>query len=526
MLEGAQRRRGAGPLGDDDLLERDGGAVAGAVDAGDARRALLVDDDLAARRQLDRALQPLGVGQQADLDEDAVDRQGVQLAGPAVLVLQPGHLRTVAVDLGGPRGGDDVGVGQAVQLAQQDIVGLQLIEELDHGHVFGDTGQVDGGLDPGVAAADHGDRLALEQRAVTVRAERDALVAVVGLTGDAQRTPPGAGRQDDGAGLQAPAAVELDGVQLAVEARDQPGGPDTGDLVDVVRAHVLAVRGAELGALGVDLRDVVLDGHRVEHLAADAVARHAGADALAGGVDRRRGTGRAAADDEHLVRGARVELVGGAGRGVVVEALDELLHVGPPGAPLLPVQVDGRAGEDAPLLDLVLEERPLDGDVLDPRVQDGHRVQRLDDRRAVLAGQRHVRDELVVTVEVLDRRDRLGVLLDRHATDLQQRQDQRAELVAHRDAGEPDGDVRPRPGDGEGGATLVVVGADVGDQIRQAGDLVEQLGQLTRLRTVVQGADELDGLGDLRQVLLLQLGLEGGVEHGILRVSGRRAARW
>ena len=35
--------------------------------------AAVVDHDLAARRQLDRALEPLGVGQQADLDEDAVE---------------------------------------------------------------------------------------------------------------------------------------------------------------------------------------------------------------------------------------------------------------------------------------------------------------------------------------------------------------------------------------------------------------------------------------------------------------------
>jgi hypothetical protein len=38
----------------------------------------------------------------------------------------------------------------------------------------------------------------------------------------------------------------------------------------------------------------------VQHLAAEALGDDAGADALARGVDRRRGAGRAAADDQHV----------------------------------------------------------------------------------------------------------------------------------------------------------------------------------------------------------------------------------
>jgi hypothetical protein len=49
--------------------------VAGGEHAGHRGLAAVVDHDLAARRQLDRtgALQPLGVRQQADLDEDALE---------------------------------------------------------------------------------------------------------------------------------------------------------------------------------------------------------------------------------------------------------------------------------------------------------------------------------------------------------------------------------------------------------------------------------------------------------------------
>ena len=73
VVEGAERGRRAGAHGDDDLLVRHRGAVAGGEHAGHRGLAAVVDHDLAARRQLDRALEPLGVGQQADLDEHAVE---------------------------------------------------------------------------------------------------------------------------------------------------------------------------------------------------------------------------------------------------------------------------------------------------------------------------------------------------------------------------------------------------------------------------------------------------------------------
>ena len=67
--------------------------------------------------------------------------------------------------------------------------------------------------------------------------------------------------------------------------------------------------------------------HRVEHLAAEALGDDAGADALAGRVDRRGGAGRAAADDEHVERRpwrrcSSAAALGGAG----VELGDDLLE--------------------------------------------------------------------------------------------------------------------------------------------------------------------------------------------------------
>src|SRR5690606_17338054 len=71
VVERGQRRLGAFAHRDHDLLVRHGGAVAGGEHARDAGLAAVVDHDLAARAQLHRALEPLGVGQQADLHEDA-----------------------------------------------------------------------------------------------------------------------------------------------------------------------------------------------------------------------------------------------------------------------------------------------------------------------------------------------------------------------------------------------------------------------------------------------------------------------
>src|SRR2546427_9231900 len=59
--------------------------------AGHAGVALGVDHDLAEACQLHRALEPVGVGQQADLHEDAFQRHGLDLFRRAVLVRSEEH---------------------------------------------------------------------------------------------------------------------------------------------------------------------------------------------------------------------------------------------------------------------------------------------------------------------------------------------------------------------------------------------------------------------------------------------------
>ncbi len=165
-----------------------------------------------------------------------------------------------------------VDVGQAAELALQHLVGPEPVVELDQGDVGDHAGEVDGRLDAGVAAADDGDALALEERAVAVRAVGDALVAVLVLAGHVHRAPAGAGGQHDGAASAAMAPLASSTVtRPPLAGGHEAGGPLQVHDVDVVLLDVLLERGGELGALGVGHRDEVLDGHGVEHLAAEAL---------------------------------------------------------------------------------------------------------------------------------------------------------------------------------------------------------------------------------------------------------------
>src|SRR5690606_20568146 len=103
-----------------------------------------------------------------------------------------------------------------------------------------DAGEVDRRLDAGVATTDDGDALAGEERAVAVRAVRDALVAVLLLAGDVHVAPAGPGGEHHGAGPQRGAVRELDRGQVTrLGSRDEPGRPLQVHDVDVVFANVL-----------------------------------------------------------------------------------------------------------------------------------------------------------------------------------------------------------------------------------------------------------------------------------------------
>ena len=151
-------------------------------------------------------------------------------------------------------------------------------------------------------------------------------------------------------------------------------------------------------------------------------------------------------------------------------------------------------------------------DVLDVRVEHGHQVQRLDHVRAVLAGQREVGFEAVVALQRLDLLDHFGRGLRRVTADLQQGQHQRGELVAHGDAGKTQADVAADAVERERRPARIVAVGLQGDLVAEAGNVLQQAQHFPGLLAVIEGRDDLEGLGDLLQVGF-QLGLEIGVQH-------------
>ena len=101
--------------------------------------------------------------------------------------------------------------------------------------------------------------------------------------------------------------------------------------------------------------------HGVEHLAAEALGDDAGADALAGGVDRGRRAGGAAADDEHVEGVLGGDLRRRRASAAPVSSLATICsrrHAAL--VEQLAVEEHGRHGHDLAGLDLVLEQGAVD----------------------------------------------------------------------------------------------------------------------------------------------------------------------
>ena len=165
------------------------------------------------------AVEPLGVRQQADLHEDAVEvdrcdrRRSVRSVVDEAGDLARRRRRTSVVSALTMTST----LGRLRSLRCSTSSARSCVVELDQRDVGDDAGEVDGGLDAGVAAADHRDALALEQRAVAVRAVGDALVAVLVLAGHVHLAPAGAGGQHDRCATAATAP-------LSSSTRDEAAG--------------------------------------------------------------------------------------------------------------------------------------------------------------------------------------------------------------------------------------------------------------------------------------------------------------
>src|SRR3546814_1536566 len=146
-----------------------------------------------------------------------------------------------------------------------------------------------------------------------------------------------------------------------------------------------------------------------------------------------------AADDEDVERLLRGDLLGRLRLGAGVELREDLFEFHPALAEILAIQEDRRHRHDLTRLDLRLKQTAVDRGVGDARVDDAHQIERLHDVGAVLARQREIGFEMIVAVERADLLQHLGRGLGGVAPDLQQREDERGEFMAERDAREAHG---------------------------------------------------------------------------------------
>ena len=356
-----------------------------------------------------------------------------------------------------------------------------------------------------------------------MRAGGHTPVAVVALAGHVHLAPAGAGGDDDAAGAQRGTAVEAD---LEVLATVEGGRPLAVEDVYAVGADVAFERARERRSFGGRDRDEVFDRHRVQHLAAEAVGDDGGAHALACRVNRRCRAGRAAADDEHVIRFGVRRRAPRLGAMIAAQAADDLLQRHPALAEGRAVQEDGRYREDVAPGDLVLVQRAVDHGVADPRVDRGHQVQGLDDVGAVLAAERDNGLEDEVGVDGSDRGEELCIGLRGDATGLQQGKHERGEFVTERHAGKAHPGFAAGGGDGERRSTDLAVGVlDEADAPGQGRNLGQQRPQCRGGRRVVEGGGELDGRGQPVEVGG-ELAFQCRIKHGSLRRTGpARSAR-
>ena len=259
--------------------------------------------------------------------------------------------------------------------------------------------------------------------------------------------------------------------------------------------------GRQLGAFGIGNRDEIFDTDRVHHLAAKALGNQASTDAFARRIDSCGGTGWATTDDQHVVRRLLAQLGGLAFGGTGIQFADDLRQRHAPLAEWLTIEVNIRHRHDLPRGDLILEQGTIDHGVGDVRIKRGHQIQCLDDIRAVLAGERNIGLEVELTFQIPDLFQQRWIGLGRVPTALQQSQNQRGELVPHRDAGKMHAwrltgraDAQSRLADR--------VAADQGNLVRHAGNLFGQRQQLGRLRRVITGHADLNRLLDVLEVTI------------------------
>ena len=453
------------------------------------------------------------------MHEHAFQRHGVLVVRSTVLVAQAIDLAVRARDLHGLGIGVHGHVGQTVQLLHQHRVCLQFRHELDHCHLTHHAGQVNRRFHAGVAATNHRHVLALEQRAIAMRAIRDALVFVLGLARHIHVAPACAGRQDDGFALERAAIgqLHLDQATRLCCRHDGVGTLQVHD-VDVIRTGVRFQCGGEFRPVGLQHRNVVLDGHGVVGLAAKAFGHDAGTNAFAGGVHARRSARRPTAHDQHVKRFFLGQPGGILGSGTGVDLGQNFFDQHTTRTKHGAVQKDHGHGHDLALGHFFLEGTAFNDRGLDLGVENSHQAQGLHNVRAVVAGQAHVDLKIEVApvsgAQALDLLDDVRLDLGRVAAAPQQGQHQRGKFMAQRQPGKAQAGVSASTLQGERRlAGVSAIGAQCDLVAAQALNGLQQVQHFAAGLTVVQRGHHID-----RQRHAFQVGcklcFECFVEHG------------
>ena len=217
-------------------------------------------------------------------------------------------------------------------------------------------------------------------------------------------------------------------------------------------------------------RDKVLDGHCVQHLTAEALGCHAGADAFTRSINGRCCTGRAAADHQHVKGFFGADFFGLALNGAGVELAQNLFQAHAALAKVDTIKVDAGHRHHLTFGDFVLEQGAVNRHMANVRVQHGHQVQRLHNVRAVLAGQREIGLEVELAFKGANLFNHFGTGFRWVAADLQQGQHQRRKFVAHGDACKTQADIAARAVQRERRLARIVTVVQQGDHAGKAGD--------------------------------------------------------
>ena len=109
--------------------------------------------------------------------------------------------------------------------------------------------------------------------------------------------------------------------------------------------------------------------------------------------------------------------------------------------------------------------------------------------------------------------EQIGVFLGRVAANMQQRQDQRRELVPQRQPGKHCLGAAVIGADGKAGAARVGAVETRTDFVRQHRDLFDQCACIGGFRVITQACHQFDRATQIAEIGL-QLGGGGGIEHG------------